>query len=76
MSSQTLPFLLFNAYHPRFGHMGDGNLHLNIVGKEYKEEVKQVIEPFVYEIVGKSKDPPAFRHLSSSPTLHRSLPSR
>lgn len=34
--------------------MGDGNLHLNIVGKEYKEDVKQVIEPFVYEIVGKS----------------------
>lgn len=36
-----------------FGHMGDGNLHLNIVGKkEYSETVKNVIEPFVYEIVG------------------------
>ncbi len=40
-----------------FGHMGDGNLHLNIVGKEYNEKVKSVIEPFVYEIVGEFKDP-------------------
>jgi len=37
-----------------FGHLGDGNLHLNIVGKEYSEDVKAVIEPYVYEIVGKS----------------------
>lgn len=34
-----------------FGHMGDGNLHLNIVGREYAEDIKDVIEPFVYEIV-------------------------
>jgi len=35
-----------------FSHLGDGNLHLNIVGKEYSEDVKAAIEPYVYEIVG------------------------
>ena len=35
-----------------FGHMGDGNLHLNIVGgKHFSNEVQEALEPFVYEIV-------------------------
>jgi FAD/FMN-containing dehydrogenase len=35
-----------------YGHMGDGNLHINIVANKYAEEVERVIEPYVYEIVG------------------------
>ncbi|ORX39754.1 hypothetical protein BD324DRAFT_614863 [Kockovaella imperatae] len=34
-----------------FGHMGDGNLHLNIVAKQFSEKIQDVIEPFVYEMV-------------------------
>lgn len=62
-----------------FGHMGDGNLHLNIVGKEYNEKVKQVIEPFVYEIVGElnpllSYASPPLRPAHTQP--HEGVPSR
>ncbi|RMZ83996.1 hypothetical protein DV737_g1389, partial [Chaetothyriales sp. CBS 132003] len=32
-----------------FGHMGDGNLHLNIVVRRYSKEVEQALEPWVYE---------------------------
>ncbi|KAE8538082.1 hypothetical protein D1P53_006149 [Cryptococcus gattii VGV] len=36
-----------------FGHMGDGNLHLNVVaeGNVFSKEIQGVIEPFVYELV-------------------------
>jgi hypothetical protein len=30
----------------------EGNLHINIVADKYKEEYEQVIEPYIYEIVG------------------------
>lgn len=32
-----------------YGHVGDGNLHLNISAKKFDDEVTDVIEPFVYE---------------------------
>ncbi|KIR38029.1 D-lactate dehydrogenase [Cryptococcus deuterogattii 99/473] len=37
-----------------FGHMGDGNLHLNVVaeGNVFSKEIQGAIEPFVYELVG------------------------
>ncbi|TKX26759.1 D-lactate dehydrogenase-like protein [Elsinoe australis] len=35
-----------------YGHMGDGNLHLNIATRRWDKEVEKVIEPFVYEWVG------------------------
>ncbi|KAF2220625.1 hypothetical protein BDZ85DRAFT_275655 [Elsinoe ampelina] len=35
-----------------YGHMGDGNLHLNIATRKWDKEVEKVIEPFVYEWVG------------------------
>lgn len=38
-----------------FGHMGDGNLHLNITSKGYNEELKNKIEDKLYEII-KNKD--------------------
>lgn len=34
-----------------FGHMGDGNLHLNIPTRRFDKEVEKVLEPFVYEWV-------------------------
>jgi hypothetical protein len=36
-----------------FGHIGDGNLHLNVVAAGYDEEVEAVIEPWVYEWIAK-----------------------
>ncbi|RSH81472.1 hypothetical protein EHS25_006829 [Saitozyma podzolica] len=37
-----------------YGHMGDGNLHINIVADKYKEEYEKVIEPYIYEIVAEN----------------------
>ena len=37
-----------------YGHIGDGNLHLNVVGKERSTKLLQLIEPFVYDWTGKS----------------------
>ncbi|OWZ53847.1 hypothetical protein LQV05_006572 [Cryptococcus neoformans] len=38
-----------------YGHMGDGNLHINIVANKYTEEIEKVIEPYVYEIVAENE---------------------
>lgn len=32
-----------------YGHVGDGNLHLNISARNYDARVTEAIEPFVYE---------------------------
>ena len=32
-----------------YGHLGDGNLHLNVSCQKYDEEILKHIEPFVYE---------------------------
>ncbi|KAL0950995.1 hypothetical protein HGRIS_007740 [Hohenbuehelia grisea] len=34
-----------------YGHVGDGNLHLNIIADAYTQEIQDALEPFVYEIV-------------------------
>ena len=34
-----------------YGHIGDGNLHLNIVTPEYDKEIHKQLEPYVYEWV-------------------------
>ncbi|KAJ3190772.1 hypothetical protein HK101_008370 [Irineochytrium annulatum] len=34
-----------------FGHMGDGNLHLNITGTGWDKDTLKTVEPFVYEWV-------------------------
>ncbi|KAM3962905.1 D-2-hydroxyglutarate dehydrogenase, mitochondrial-like [Aphomia sociella] len=36
-----------------FGHVGDGNLHINIVVPEYSPEITNLIEPFIFEEVSK-----------------------
>lgn len=34
-----------------YGHIGDGNLHLNVAAKEYSKFIEKCLEPFVYEVV-------------------------
>lgn len=36
-----------------YGHIGDGNLHLNICVREYTKCVEDALEPFVFEFVSK-----------------------
>ncbi|KAI0307972.1 FAD-binding domain-containing protein [Multifurca ochricompacta] len=38
-----------------YGHVGDGNLHLNIVAAAYTPEIEAALEPFVYELVASYK---------------------
>ncbi|KAL2259325.1 hypothetical protein VTK26DRAFT_7042 [Humicola hyalothermophila] len=32
-----------------YGHMGDGNLHLNVSARRFDARVEQALEPFIYE---------------------------
>lgn len=32
-----------------YGHIGDGNMHLNITSRNYQQEVMDKIEPFLYQ---------------------------
>lgn len=34
-----------------YGHVGDGNLHLNIVADSYLSEIQNALEPYIYEVV-------------------------
>ncbi|ODV57916.1 D-lactate dehydrogenase ASCRUDRAFT_40178 [Ascoidea rubescens DSM 1968] len=36
-----------------YGHIGDGNLHLNVAVRRYSKEVESCLEPFVYEWIKK-----------------------
>jgi len=36
-----------------YGHMGDSNLHLNIVTRRFDKEVERALEPWVYEWIQK-----------------------
>jgi len=36
-----------------YGHMGDSNLHLNIVTRRFDQEVERMLEPWVYEWIQK-----------------------
>jgi len=38
-----------------YGHVGDGNLHLNISAPKYEKEIYDLIEPFVYEYVAQQR---------------------
>ena len=37
------------AYTVSYGHLGDSNLHLNVYNTHYTQELKDTIEPFVFE---------------------------
>jgi len=34
-----------------YGHVGDGNLHLNVVAESYTPEIQDALEPYIYEVV-------------------------
>ncbi|KAK9375994.1 uncharacterized protein V1513DRAFT_440345 [Lipomyces chichibuensis] len=36
-----------------YGHLGDGNLHLNVAVKHYDKEIEYILEPWVYEWIEK-----------------------
>ena len=38
-----------------YGHIGDGNMHLNITSPEYSQEVMDKIEPYLYEFTSQHK---------------------
>ncbi|KAH9898513.1 FAD-binding domain-containing protein [Cubamyces lactineus] len=38
-----------------YGHVGDGNLHLNVVAAQYTPEIEAALEPFIYELVASYK---------------------
>uniref|UniRef100_A0A2A4J6D8 D-2-hydroxyglutarate dehydrogenase, mitochondrial n=1 Tax=Heliothis virescens TaxID=7102 RepID=A0A2A4J6D8_HELVI len=36
-----------------YGHVGDGNIHINVTVPEYTKEVSSLLEPFIFEEVSK-----------------------
>ncbi|CAH0727868.1 unnamed protein product, partial [Brenthis ino] len=38
-----------------YGHVGDGNIHINVTALEYSKEFKALLEPFIFEEVAKLK---------------------
>ncbi|KAM9930840.1 hypothetical protein OXX59_000254 [Metschnikowia pulcherrima] len=38
-----------------YGHIGDGNLHLNVCVREYNKQIENILEPFVYEWIQAKK---------------------
>ena len=38
-----------------YGHIGDGNMHLNITSRHYNQEVMDKIEPYLYQWTSEQK---------------------
>ncbi|KAJ1913723.1 D-lactate ferricytochrome c oxidoreductase [Mycoemilia scoparia] len=58
-----------------YGHIGDGNLHLNVVANRFDKKVTDVLEPYVYEWVASHKGSISAEHglgLMKAPHLHYS----
>ncbi|KAG8903886.1 hypothetical protein FRB99_002622 [Tulasnella sp. 403] len=34
-----------------YGHVGDGNIHINVIADAYTREIEELLEPFIYEVV-------------------------
>jgi len=45
-----------------YGHVGDGNLHLNVTAPAYSAELHSLIEPFIYEYVAKLRGSISAKH--------------
>lgn len=45
-----------------YGHIGDGNLHLNVAVKKYDKTVEKLLEPFVYEWIAKHQGSVSAEH--------------
>jgi len=60
-----------------YGHLGDGNLHLNISAPEYSDDVLDRIEPFVYEWTSERRGSVSAEHglgFMKAHALHYSQP--
>jgi FAD/FMN-containing dehydrogenase len=53
-----------------YGHVGDGNLHLNMTTKEFEPEVLDLIEPFVYEWTSKYRGSISAEHGRAEQIVH------
>ncbi|KAJ1672155.1 D-lactate ferricytochrome c oxidoreductase, partial [Spiromyces aspiralis] len=61
-----------------YGHIGDGNLHLNIVANRFDPAITQVLEPYIYEWVSSHRGSISAEHglgLMKAPHLHYSKPA-
>ncbi|XP_071805485.1 D-2-hydroxyglutarate dehydrogenase, mitochondrial-like [Asterias amurensis] len=38
-----------------YGHVGDGNLHMNVIVEEFSSEIKNALEPFVFALTSEKK---------------------
>lgn len=45
-----------------YGHIGDGNIHLNVSAKEFSNDLMKKIEPFVYEFTSNLKGSVSAEH--------------
>lgn len=60
-----------------YGHVGDGNIHLNISAAQYSKELYDLIEPFVYEYTSQQRGSISAEHglgLMKAAHLHYSKP--
>ncbi|KAH7883730.1 hypothetical protein F5I97DRAFT_1577723 [Phlebopus sp. FC_14] len=54
-----------------YGHIGDGNLHLNVIAKRgYRSELEAALEPFIYELVASHKGSVSAEHGVGSMKTH------
>ncbi|KAH8100633.1 FAD-binding domain-containing protein [Cristinia sonorae] len=53
-----------------YGHVGDGNLHLNVVAANYTPEIEAALEPFVYELVASYKGSISAEHGIGAMKVH------
>ncbi|KAF7310744.1 Actin interacting protein 2 [Mycena chlorophos] len=53
-----------------YGHVGDGNLHLNICAAAYTQEIQDALEPFVYELVASYRGSVSAEHGIGSMKTH------
>lgn len=45
-----------------YGHIGDGNMHLNITSPKYDDKLMKAIEPYLYEWTSKFKGSVSAEH--------------
>ncbi|KIY50632.1 FAD-binding domain-containing protein [Fistulina hepatica ATCC 64428] len=58
-----------------YGHVGDGNLHLNVVAETYTDDIQNALEPYIYEMVASHRGSVSAEHgvgLMKTHALHYS----
>lgn len=53
-----------------YGHVGDGNLHLNVVADSYTPEIQDALEPYIYEVVASHRGSISAEHGIGSMKTH------